>query len=70
MSVPTPQGAVTLKIPERTEPGKKLRIKGRGLPAGSSSAQGDLFAKLKLRMPSELTAEQRKALETLQSTGL
>lgn len=70
VSVPTPQGAVTLKIPERTEPGKKLRIKGRGLPGGTSSTQGDLFAKLKLRMPSELTAEQRQVLESLQAAGL
>lgn len=63
--VPTMQGRVTMKIPQRTEPGKKLRIKGRGLPGKSESDNGDLYVKIKPQFPEDLSKEERELYEKL-----
>jgi curved DNA-binding protein len=65
--VPTMEGKVNLKIPERTEAGKKLRLKGRGLPGKTPSENGDLFVKIKARFPATLSDEQRKLYEALKN---
>ena len=46
--VPTPTGAVDLKIPANSRSGSKLRLKGRGLPA---KEPGDLFVVLQIALP-------------------
>lgn len=48
IKIPTPGGAVQLKIPAGSGSGKKLRLKERGLPA---SPPGDLYAVLKMVTP-------------------
>lgn len=55
--IPTPAGAVQLKIPAGSGSGKKLRLKERGLPA---SPPGDLYAVLKMVTP---PADNNKARE-------
>lgn len=65
VTVPTMQGNVTLKIPERTEPGKRLKVKGRGLPGKTEADHGDLLVKLKARFPETLTPEARTHFEAL-----
>ena len=64
--VPTPGGAVVLKIPPGSQPGQTFRLKGRGMPGlGKPGKQGDLFAKLKLVVPRDLSAEERALYEQL-----
>ncbi len=63
-SVPTPDGPVRLKVPECSQPGKKFRIKGRGLPTGASE-RGDFYVRLVVVLPNDLTPEQRAAWEKL-----
>jgi curved DNA-binding protein len=63
-SVPTPDGAVRLKIPDCTQPGRKFRIKGRGLPTGASE-RGDFYVRLVVTLPADLTPEQRALWEKL-----
>jgi curved DNA-binding protein len=46
--VPTPAGVVDLKIPAGSGSGRKLRLKGRGIPGQSP---GDLFVILKIALP-------------------
>ena len=46
--VPTPAGAVELGIPAGTAAGKKMRLKGRGLPG---KTPGDLYAVVKIALP-------------------
>jgi len=46
--VPTPAGAVTLNIPANSGQGRKLRLKGRGLPA---KTPGDLYVVLQVVLP-------------------
>jgi len=48
VKVPTPAGAVDLKIPPNSQSGSRLRLKGRGLP---SRTAGDLYAVLKVVLP-------------------
>ncbi len=48
VQVPTPSGAVTLNIPANSNQGRKLRLKGRGLPGKSA---GDLYVVLQIVLP-------------------
>ena len=60
LSVPTPGGEVSLKIPPNTASGSKLRLRGRGLPA---SPAGDQYVTVQIAVPENLTSEQRSLLE-------
>lgn len=48
VKVPTPTGSVDLKIPANSSQGRKLRLKGRGLPGKKS---GDLYVVLQVSLP-------------------
>ena len=48
VKVPTPSGAIDLKIPANSKAGKKLRLKGRGIPA---KTPGDLYVVLQIVLP-------------------
>ncbi|KAF1688030.1 cytochrome C biogenesis protein [Pseudoxanthomonas broegbernensis] len=63
LSVPTLGGAVELKIPAESDSGRKLRLRGRGLPAGASGEQaaGDQIVELEVQAPAPATEAQRKA---------
>ena len=64
--VPTPDGAVVLTIPAGTQPGQPFRLSGRGMPhLRAPNTRGDLFARIKVQIPRNLTAEQRKLFEDL-----
>ena len=62
--VRTPDGPVLLKVPAGTQPGRKFRLKGRGLPV-SATARGDFYAELTVTIPATLTDEERKLWEML-----
>ncbi len=64
LEVPTPDGSVRLKIPPGTQPGRKMRLKGRGLPTGPSS-RGDFYVKIDVLLPENLTEEKRELWEKL-----
>ena len=63
ISVPTLGGAVELKIPPRSEAGRKLRLRGRGLPG--KPAGGDQIVELEVLAPTPGSEEQTAAYETL-----
>ncbi|MCW2543073.1 MAG: dnaJ2 [Frankiales bacterium] len=59
--VPTPDGSVTLKVKPGTQPGTTLRVKGKGVVGKKTT--GDLLVTLDVLVPTQLTPEQRTALE-------
>jgi curved DNA-binding protein len=64
VSVPTLDGSVKLKIPPGSSSGRKLRLKGEGMP-GSGGQKGDLFATVQIAVPKKLDKRERKLFEEL-----
>ncbi|HSC63253.1 MAG TPA: DnaJ C-terminal domain-containing protein [Caldimonas sp.] len=62
VDVPTPEGTVQLTIPKGSQAGRKLRLKGRGLPGKNP---GDLYAVLAIALPKAESDAARAAYETL-----
>ncbi len=62
--------SVRLRIPELTQNGQVFRLKGYGMPKVGSPADdtGDLYAKVEVQMPTELSAEEREHYEQLAKT--
>lgn len=65
LSVPTLGGAVELKIPADSEGGRKLRLRGRGLPGAGSAPAGDQIVELEVLAPKANTDEEREAYQRL-----
>lgn len=61
ISVPTLGGAVELKIPADSEGGRKLRLRGRGLPGAGTTPAGDQIVELEVLAPKANTEEEREA---------
>lgn len=51
IEVPTPDGSVTMKVPARSQPGRRLRLRGKGAPHRNSDGHGELYVKLLLALP-------------------
>ena len=62
VKVPTPAGAVDLKIPAGSKAGRKLRLKGRGIPARQP---GDLYVVLQSDAPVPSSEKQRRLYEQM-----
>ena len=62
IKVPTPSGRVDLKIPPNSSGGRKLRLKGRGIPA---KQPGDLYAVLQIALPKANSDTAKRAYQAL-----
>jgi DnaJ-class molecular chaperone len=63
VTVPTLTGSVTLTIPPHSEAGKRMRLRGRGIPAHGNRPAGDLYATLTLVIGGEPDAALETALK-------
>jgi molecular chaperone DnaJ len=61
-------GLQTVKIPEGTQKGSKIKLKGLGVPHVQSHGRGDLFVNIDVKVPTKLSREQRKLFEQLRET--
>jgi curved DNA-binding protein len=68
ISVPTPDGSVKIKVPKGTKSGQSLRLRGKGwtLPKGG---RGDLFAKLQIVTPQDLSSIEQEYYEKIQENS-
>lgn len=64
--IPTVDGAVKVKLEPGTQPGKILRLRGKGLPEVNSYGKGDLLVHIQVFIPKDITKDERKAIEKLQ----
>lgn len=62
IEIPTLDGKVIMKVPEGTQPGKVLRIKGKGIPSLRGGGRGDQFVKIKVVIPTGLSAKEKEQL--------
>ena len=62
--IETPEGPVNLKVPAGTQSGRRLRLRGRGLPR-KGGARGDFYAVPSIVIPENPSAEERAAYEAL-----
>ena len=65
ITVPLLDGSHELRIPEGTQSGTELRVKGKGLPEVQGRGRGDLVLEIQVQIPSKLTREQKKLFEQL-----
>ncbi|TDK22504.1 J domain-containing protein [Luteimonas aestuarii] len=65
VNVPTLGGDVELKVPKESEAGRKLRLRGRGLPAGATGTAGDQIVELEIQAPTPHDLRQREAYERI-----
>jgi DnaJ-class molecular chaperone len=67
VDVQTLDGAVKMRIPEGTQPGRVFRIRGRGIPqaAGKNAPRGDHLVQIQVEVPTELSPRQRELIEEL-----
>jgi molecular chaperone DnaJ len=62
VEVPTFEGSEILKVPAGVQSGDTFRLKGKGLHEVGSHRKGDLFVKIAVRTPSDLSKEQKAVL--------
>ena len=65
--VPTVEGRARLKIAPGTQPGKVLRLRGKGLPEMNSNVKGDLLVNVMVYVPEALTEAEKAAIESLRN---
>ena len=71
VDIPTIEGkTLKVKIDNGTQPGKTMRLRGKGLPAvqGYGSGRGDLVVNISVYVPKTLSRDERKALESFKDS--
>jgi len=67
-AVDTPDGEAKVKVPAGTSSGRRLRLRGRGLP-NPRGTPGDLLAEVKIMVPGKLSPEERRLFTELTATS-
>jgi curved DNA-binding protein len=66
--VDTPGGPVQVQVPPGSSSGRRLRLRGRGLP-NATGAAGDLYAEVRIAVPAQPTAAERELWQRLAATS-
>jgi len=67
IEVPTMNGRVMLNVPPETQNGRTFRLAGLGVPHLNGNGKGDLYAKVKVVLPSKLGQRERELFEELRA---
>ncbi len=65
VQVPTPKGKLALKIPPETQNGRAFRLAKQGMPHLGNSSRGDLLAKVKVVLPTNLSPREKELYRQL-----
>lgn len=65
--IPTVDGRARLQIAAGTQPGKVLRLRGKGLPEMNGGVRGDLLVNVMVYVPESLTDAEKEAIKSLQN---
>ncbi len=65
VEVPTLKGKLLLRIPPETQNGRVFRLAGQGMPHLSNSGRGDLFVRVKVMLPTNLTPQEKELFQQL-----
>mgnify|MGYP003159054588 CR=1 FL=1 len=68
VEIPTIDGKVKVKIDSGTQPGKVLRLRGKGLPNVNGYGTGDLLVNVSIYVPEALNKEEKSALEKMEDS--
>lgn len=69
VEVPTVEGKVKITITPGTQPGKVLRLRGKGLPSVNRYGTGDQLINIGVYIPENLSKEEKNTLEKLNNSG-
>jgi molecular chaperone DnaJ len=65
IEIPGVDSPVSLKVPEGTQSGRELRVRGRGIPFLNEKGAGDLIVKVIVQIPRKLSRPQRELVAKL-----
>ena len=68
VEIPTVEGRVKIKIEAGTQPGKILRLRGKGVPEVNGYGKGDLLVQITVWIPKTLEKEEKKMFEKLEQS--
>ena len=69
VEIPTVDGRVKVKVDAGTQPGKILRLKGKGVPEVNGYGRGDLLVKINVWVPKGLSRDEKKIVEGFNSSS-
>lgn len=69
VEIPTVENNVKIKIEPGTQPGKILRLRGKGLPEVNAYGRGDLLVNVNVWIPKTMTREESKIIEKFKESG-
>ncbi|HEY3928599.1 MAG TPA: molecular chaperone DnaJ [Candidatus Koribacter sp.] len=67
IAIPTLEGEHKLKVPEGTQAGTQLKVRGKGVPVLNGHGKGDLFVSIKVQTPTKLSKRQKELLQELET---
>ena len=63
IQIPTLSGRVTMKVPMKTSAGRVFRLPGQGMPIIKEDKRGDLYAKIRIQIPDNVTEKEHELIE-------
>jgi molecular chaperone DnaJ len=68
LEIQTLEGPSTIKVPEGTQSGREIKLRGKGVPHLNASGKGDLIVEIRVQTPSKLNKQQKELLRQLSET--
>ena len=68
VEIPTLEGQVKVNIEAGTQPGKVLRLRGKGLPVLNGYGRGDIVVNISVYIPETLSKDEKKCIESFKNS--